>query len=65
MKLIDFLMSSSFIRGFMTCSCFFSLVQDFLGKDDYIAYIQSHWIDSSISVPTTIICLLFIFLSRK
>jgi len=46
------------VAGFCLHSCFSSLYQDMLGKDGYIAMINSNWVSESITVPIALIALI-------
>ena len=43
------------VAGFCLHSCFDSLCQDMLGKDGYLAMVNSGWVAASITVPIALI----------
>ena len=49
-----------FIKGFLVCLALGSLYQDIIGKAAYIAHVQNHWIDGSITVPLALIAIVWV-----
>ena len=45
-----------YLLGFAFHSALNSLIQDLLGKDRYINVVQNYWVDSTISMPISIVC---------
>lgn len=59
MKLQKFL-ADGFERGVLTTLCFMSLLQDWYGKDEWLARLANgHWINPWYSVPLTLLILLY------
>ena len=41
----------AFLSGVMFSLSWLSLMQDSFGKDGYIAYVETHWVSGSITIP--------------
>lgn len=49
----------AFCLGFLVSSCVRSLFEDSLGKEEFLKYAASHWVESSLTVPIALAVLCF------
>jgi hypothetical protein len=51
-----------FWRGVITYGAVTSLIQDSMGKEEYLRRVETGWIDASITVPIALLALLYVFI---
>jgi len=50
-----------FYAGILFYASINSIIQDIMGKEGYINYVNLHWIDSSVTFPLAIVLLFLSF----
>lgn len=48
-----------FCAGSIYTSALFSLIQDYYGKEQWVEFVQNHWIDGIYSVPVALFLLAY------
>lgn len=48
---------NKFYAGGLFTVCILSLLQDFIGKEQYIEMVQNYWVSAWISIPLALICI--------
>jgi hypothetical protein len=43
--------------GFGIAACLYSLFQDTLGLEGYVAHCRAHWVSGTYSIPIAVVCL--------
>jgi len=51
---------SPFWRGVIAYGAWTSLIQDFMGKEEYLRRVETGWIDAGITVPIALIALIYV-----
>ena len=46
---------TKFWLGFLACGCVHSLIQDAIGKEEFLALVDRHWIPGVVSVPLALV----------
>ena len=53
-----------FFAGMATCASVICIIQDAMGLDAYVRYVQTHWISAWIGTPLAVLILVSVWFDR-